>query len=518
MNSKNQVKMKPSNYLLCSMIITFFLSNEVGAQTKHFENGINEKAYFYISENQNDDGGTFWKYPTKKLDINLSENDLKPVLKSGLMFYLNELDYDFGFEDTVSIAIEQKDTLKVRMNIITGSQAGAIGAVFEDTTQTEFKLVGEDFMLAGLIIVGNSAYNIYAVDFYIIANNSAALGRYEHNLLTFAFNSSGSLIACSPEERKFYIDVIKEGYRVFPNFSADTTKGDAPLTVKFTDESSGIITAREWDFGDGNTSTETNPTHVYTQPGEYAVSLKTSNEYMSDTEEKENYIDVLDPDAVEAKFSHMVSDTNNFVAIFTDESVGNITNWFWDFGDGSTSVVESPDHIYEEYGEYTVSLKVCNNVNCDSISDEIEIDRKIWKFETEGDVLSSPAIRADGTIYAGSKDGFLYAINPDGTLMWNFDAGINYSSPTIGPDGTIYIGSYIDNCLYAVNPDGTLNWKHETGDGVNSSPAVGIDGTIYIGCNDNYLYAINPDNTLKWKYSADGDIGMSSPSMISDTV
>ena len=77
------------------------------------------------------------------------------------------------------------------------------------------------------------------------------------------------------------------------------------------------------------------------------------------------------------------------------------------------------------------------------------------------------------------------------TLAWKFRTASDVnSSPAIGADGTIYFGSR-DNYLYALNPDGTLWWKFRTGDAVRSSPAIGEDGTIYVGSDDGYLYAIN---------------------------
>ena len=60
----------------------------------------------------------------------------------------------------------------------------------------------------------------------------------------------------------------------------------------------------------------------------------------------------------------------------------------------------------------------------------------------------------------------------------------------MGADGTIYVGSY-DHHLYAVNPDGSQKWKFATGDFVASSPAVGADGTIYVGSYDHHLYAVH---------------------------
>ena len=89
---------------------------------------------------------------------------------------------------------------------------------------------------------------------------------------------------------------------------------------------------------------------------------------------------------------------------------------------------------------------------------------KKWSFQTGFDVDSSPAIGSDGTIYVGSYDDYLYAINPDGSRKWRFKTGgyVSYSSPAAGSDGTIYVGSE-DNNLYAINPDGSKKWTFKTG-------------------------------------------------------
>ena len=108
-----------------------------------------------------------------------------------------------------------------------------------------------------------------------------------------------------------------------------------------------------------------------------------------------------------------------------------------------------------------------------------------WAFKTGDKVKSSPAIGSDGTVYVGSGDDNLYAINPDGTKKWAFSMTSVDSSPAIGFDGTIYVGSAAG--LFAINPDGTQKWNALTFDGrVNSSPAIGADGTIYVGLEDNY--------------------------------
>lgn len=82
-----------------------------------------------------------------------------------------------------------------------------------------------------------------------------------------------------------------------------------------------------------------------------------------------------------------------------------------------------------------------------------------------------------------------------GTKKWEFMAGAEISSsPAIGTDGTIYVGSWNNN-LYAINPDGTKNWQFPTLGRIESSPTIALDGTIYIGSDDSRLYAIYSDST-----------------------
>ena len=76
------------------------------------------------------------------------------------------------------------------------------------------------------------------------------------------------------------------------DFEVDITSGNAPLTVHFTDLSENSPTSWAWDFGDGTTSTEQNPQHTFQQTGVYTVSLTASNSAGSDTETKENLINV----------------------------------------------------------------------------------------------------------------------------------------------------------------------------------------------------------------------------------
>jgi outer membrane protein assembly factor BamB len=139
-----------------------------------------------------------------------------------------------------------------------------------------------------------------------------------------------------------------------------------------------------------------------------------------------------------------------------------------------------------------------------------------WSYLTGDIIQSSPAISSDGTVYIGSRDHDLHAINPDGTEKWRFTTGYRISSsPAIAADGTIYIPSH-DGRLYAINPDGSLKWKtHQNPIWIRkTSPVIGHDGIIYTGYG-YYLKAFYPDGTEKWSFDAIGQV-FSSPAIGSD--
>jgi PKD repeat protein len=101
-------------------------------------------------------------------------------------------------------------------------------------------------------------------------------------------NAAGS----DTETKTGYITVYAAASAPTAAFTADYTSGTAPLTVTFTDSSTGNPTSWLWDFGDGTTSTDQNPVHTYTISGSYTVTLTVSNTAGSDSETKIGYITV----------------------------------------------------------------------------------------------------------------------------------------------------------------------------------------------------------------------------------
>ena len=153
------------------------------------------------------------------------------------------------------------------------------------------------------------------------------------------------------------------------NFLAQSTSGNAPLTINFTDTSSsydGII-SRQWDFDNDGTkdSTEQNPTHVYTTSGTFTVSL-TIQEADGDehTEIKTAFVTVS-PEPNQAPVAnpngpHSGAEGSSILfdgSLSSDPDDDPLT-YLWDFGDGATSDDKNPAHTYLQEGNYTVTLVV----------------------------------------------------------------------------------------------------------------------------------------------------------------
>ncbi len=177
------------------------------------------------------------------------------------------------------------------------------------------------------------------------------------------------------EIKTIYVTAESPMNSLSADFSASPTSGEAPLTVTFTDQSTGSPTSWNWNFGDKiTTSTKQNPTHTYETAGVYTVKETITNEIGEDTEIKESYITVTAPAEtpiavlLDADFS--ASETSGEAPLtvsFTDESSGSPYKWEWNFGDGSDIIeVYNPTHIYKEAGVYTVKETVTNEADTDT--------------------------------------------------------------------------------------------------------------------------------------------------------
>ncbi|MBN2279735.1 MAG: cellulase family glycosylhydrolase [Candidatus Marinimicrobia bacterium] len=152
------------------------------------------------------------------------------------------------------------------------------------------------------------------------------------------------------------IKIIRKQGTLAAEFSVDVTAGQPPLTVYFTDQSTGDIATWAWNFGDGDVSNEQNPSHTYQTSGDFSVTLTISDNHGNDSITKNNYISV-DFEKPEADFSaDITTGTAPLTIHFSNHTQGEVTTWRWNFGDGTTSDEAAPDHLYSEAGSFTVSL------------------------------------------------------------------------------------------------------------------------------------------------------------------
>lgn len=126
-------------------------------------------------------------------------------------------------------------------------------------------------------------------------------------------------------------------------------EGDAPLNVSFLDQSSGNPSSWHWDFGDGSSSKEENPTHLYKVPGSYPVSLTVANGEQSDSITKENAVVALPP-GIFANFSAQpLAGPAPLTVRLNDLSTGSPTSWNWQVSyDGGFTVTAtdlSPNYV-----------------------------------------------------------------------------------------------------------------------------------------------------------------------------
>ena len=134
-------------------------------------------------------------------------------------------------------------------------------------------------------------------------------------------------------------------------------------SFNFTNNSINATTYT-WDFGDGNFSTLTNPSHTYASPGTYTIKLIAKNNFgCENISIQNNYITVHPtPNAFHsASFTSSCDSTDIFSFTSNDP---NTASWFWEFGDGNTSTAQNPAHTYGISGNFNVSLTVVDINGC----------------------------------------------------------------------------------------------------------------------------------------------------------
>jgi PGF-pre-PGF domain-containing protein len=290
------------------------------------------------------------------------------------------------------------------------------------------------------------------------------------------FNNNG--IADSRDTRPFYVYAAPEKYAVdltvsnengaeskfakiivqgepgFPvaDFSANVTSGYAPLSVQFTDSSQNA-TGWNWDFGDEANSTVQNPTHTYTEAGNYAVNLTVKNENGTNSKTLKIIADEAPNDdkvLPVADFSANVTSGYAPLSVQFTDSSQNTTEWNWDFGDEANSTEQNPTHTYTEAGNYAVNLTVKNENGTNSKTLKIIAD------EAPNDDKVLPVADFKANITSGYAPlSVQFTDSSQNATEWNWNFGDGATSTDQNPIHTYYAVGALDVNLTVKNENGT---------------------------------------------------------------
>jgi len=280
-------------------------------------------------------------------------------------------------------------------------------------------------------------------------NTYVAAGNYSVQLT--ATNAGGSNTSLQNGYIFAYIPAVA-------NFTANVTTGPNPLTVQFTDLSTGSPYNWYWQFGDTyivNTSTAQNPVHTYQTVGIYSVNLTVSNTYSSSYLNRTNYINDTTPPPIARIYANVTSGVAPLAVSFTDLSGNSPTSWLWSFGDGSANVTtQDATHTFASAGSYNVSLTATNAGGSSTAYKMINVyvpPTFTSIAPTTGPLAGGTPVTIIGTNLIGATTSGIYNVSIGGTALTNMTVVSN----------TTIIGSTLAHAAGAVNvvittPNGTV--------------------------------------------------------------
>ncbi|WKV11889.1 PKD domain-containing protein [Marivirga harenae] len=284
------------------------------------------------------------------------------------------------------------------------------------------------------------------------------------------------------------------------NFEVDKKQICQDDIVEFSAKSDDAV-SWFWDFGDGNSSTERNPQHQFQSAGIFDVQLiAENNSGCADTVLMQQYIEVT---PYKADFKLAESIESNCVPVqvsFQDLSDG-AESYFWDFGDGQTSRVANPVHLYNSVGNFDVSLVITNKLGCqDTLTKEqfVNVSGPQTAFEIEEKTVCLPNT-ANFTDVSSSA------------VKWTWIFGDGNTSHEQNPQHFYEKAGVYDVTLVAENVEGCEQTFRMKGIKVLPTPKVDFDMEISGECYPVEVRLTNKSsNLLKASYFWEFGDGQSS--------
>lgn len=279
------------------------------------------------------------------------------------------------------------------------------------------------------------------------------------------------------------------------NFTGDSLAACPPKTITFNNLTS-LGTAGGtylWDFGDGYTSSSTNPSHTYTTVGNYAVTLIATNTFnCTKSLTKPGYIQL-----VQKPIANFTSATINgcappYNAIFTNTSA-NAVSYNWDFGDGGTSTNANPTHTYTTTGSFNVRLIATNSSGCK--------DTFLRTSYVNVGILNSQFSASQTSVCAGTTVSFTNTTTPPGSSSaWRFD-GVATSGQTSPSFTYNTAGSYTARLISTLNGCSDTATQNIT---VLPKPTAQFSSNDTIGCSvpftSNFTNSSSGATSYAWAF------------------
>ena len=290
-------------------------------------------------------------------------NNLLRVLQAHELGHNWDAEHDSGGGFIMSASVNNTSTWSTDSQ--TDIENFAVNAgCFDSCNSGQPPTAGFDFEITEECVVGEVEFidesSLAASWFWTFEGGTPATSTEQNPVVTYetagTFDVTLEVFNPSGEDE---ID-ISDAVVIFSGPTADFDYDDFELEIDFEDESDASSNAEFlWDFGDGNTSDEQNPTNEYSFPGTYQVTLEVEDDCGFGTITQE--IEVFDNPDADFEADNLVICPGDEVQ-YTDLSYGNIEEWDWDFEGGTplSSMEESPLIIYNTPGTFSTTLEVEN--------------------------------------------------------------------------------------------------------------------------------------------------------------
>ena len=315
-------------------------------------------------------------------DASFSPTFQNPICKTDSLFFIANNDNSNNYNWSGGDVSSNNDSVWVQLNeagnqvvSLQISKRGCSGVFSSDTIIVNEAFADFNYSLLNNcipidVVFQDSSLNAINWEWSFGNGISSNLQNPTHQLQSFP-NDSLKLVITDSNGCK---DSISKKF--VNDFNAEFIVSDSLIclgTIINFSPISEIVNTWLWDFGDGNTSTDSVPSHTYLNPGIYDIQLITSDgQGCSDTAIKLNYIDVKQ---VVSNFNYTVNGScPPVVTTFVNQSTG-ANDYYWDFGDNLTSIIEDPAHVYTSSGYYDVSLIANDNFGC---SDTLTINNLVY--------------------------------------------------------------------------------------------------------------------------------------------